>query len=62
MYSDVSSSLGTIPQVKHAHGTLPQLEIAENYFRQDLEIIAKIPICPQFTLIPEVVTLSAELL
>ena len=62
MYSDVSSSLRTIPQVGHADDTLPHLVISENSFRRDLEIIAKIPICPQFTLLPEVVTLLAELL
>ena len=62
MHSDVSSSLGTIPQVGHAHDTLAQFGISENPFRRDLEIIAKIPICPQYTVIPEVVTLQAELL
>ena len=62
MYSEVSSSLETIAQVGHTHDTLAQLEISENSFRRDLEIIAKIPICPQFTLLPEVVTLLAELL
>ena len=36
MHSDVSSSLGTIPQVGHAHDTLPQLGISENPFRDYL--------------------------